>query len=100
MDFESERQSHLEKLTIQILNPIFKPVWGKVSHVANQHLAHEIAYNFPLALGKGMRCVHARAFEQNECLFYECSLSCVIVKCLNATRAKKPCVRSSRSQCW
>ena len=51
-DFELERHSHFPKLIIKILDPIFKALRGKVSHVANQHLADKIVYNFPLTLAQ------------------------------------------------
>jgi hypothetical protein len=63
-DFELERHSHFPKLIIKIFDPIFEALRGKVSHVANQQLAHKIAYNFPLALGKKMNCSHARILSR------------------------------------
>jgi hypothetical protein len=63
-DFELERHSHFAKLIIKILDPIFKALRGKVSHVANQQLAHKIIYNFPLTLGERMHCSHARILSR------------------------------------
>ena len=78
MDLEFEGQPHFEKLAIEVLEPIFEPFRGKVSHVANHHLAHEITHYFPLPFAEGMYCAHWRLFEQNRCLFAAIESRCLL----------------------